>query len=87
MLALLPMALLNLFPYLGPEISEFINHEKDYYDAVYKLSLIFLLFLVGIIACIKCLLLSKMIITRFILSLFLLFYLFTDLGMIYLVVT
>jgi len=81
--ALIPVVLLNLSPYLGISFPETIDNNETFHDLVFGFSLVFILFLLGIFGSYKCWVNSEMMATKIISSLFLLLYLLIVFAMSY----
>jgi predicted neutral ceramidase superfamily lipid hydrolase len=81
--ALIPIVLLNLSPYLGISFPETIDSDETFHELVLGFSLVFILFLLGIFGSYKCLVYSEIIPTKIISSLFLLLYLLIVMAMSY----
>ena len=74
-ITLIPIILLNLTPYMGISLPESIDNDEAYNKLVFGFSIVFVLFLLGLFCSYKCIVLSEIIPTKVVASLFFLLYL------------
>jgi hypothetical protein len=82
-ITLTPIILLNITPYIGISFPETIDNDETYNQLVLFFSLAFVVILSGAFSSFKCIVLSEIVATKIIASLFLLLYLALLLAMIY----
>ena len=83
-IALVPLVLMNLLPYVGIDLPETIDSDGTFYKLVLGFSLVFIVFLAGLFASFKCILYSEIPPTKVMASLCLLLYLIIIIAMSYL---
>lgn len=74
-ITLIPIILLNLSPYMGISLPESVESDEVYNKLVLGFSIVFVLFLLGMFSSYKCIVLSEIIPTKVVASLFFLLYL------------
>jgi predicted neutral ceramidase superfamily lipid hydrolase len=86
-ITIIPIVLLNLFPYLDISFPETIDSDEVYNQLVFWFSLVFVVLMLAMFSSYKCIVLSEIIPTKVIASFALLLYMALAYAMVYFYLT